>query len=599
MNLFNLVATVTLDSSDYEKKVNNAEKDIEQLGSTTERETKKMKINWSGMAKGVDKGLTFMSKSILGAGTALVGLSISTQESRQQMKLLESSFQNSGHSAEIAQETYKNMYGILGDQGQTVEAVSFLAKLGKTQEELNKLTTISAGVYSQFGNALPIEGLTEAILETSKTTLVTGGLSDALEWAGINVEDYNEQLGALKTEQERVDFITKTLDETYSKMGETYQNNQKDVIDSRNAQVELDKAMNELGATTAPMVTEAMRLLAEKLPELTTFLVENKDTIFQVSGVVIGATIAYKGLMIVASIANAIKTLSGIMSLAKIQTTALTVVTNAQTFATTLATVATTALNGALAILTSPITLVIGAIGALIGIVYLLIKNWDTVKEVGAKAVDYILNAWKNVSSWFNENVIQPIANMFRGLWDTIVSIFSFGGRVFVGIKEGITSVFKSVVNGLISGFNKIISVPLKVISNALKTIHNINLPLIGKPFTIVPNGFRIPQIPHLATGDVAQPNNEYLAILGDNKKEQEVVSPLSTMKKAFVEADYENPRQVTYQSNELNASLLIEIRDLLKNMKVYIDGKTLVGAIIGDIDKSLGILNSRKLKGV
>ena len=42
---------------------------------------------------------------------------------------------------------------------------------------------------------------------------------------------------------------------------------------------------------------------------------------------------------------------------------------------------------------------------------------------------------------------------------------------------------------------------------------------------------------PALATGTVVPPNREFLAMLGDNKTETEVVSPLSTMKQAMLEA--------------------------------------------------------------
>lgn len=42
---------------------------------------------------------------------------------------------------------------------------------------------------------------------------------------------------------------------------------------------------------------------------------------------------------------------------------------------------------------------------------------------------------------------------------------------------------------------------------------------------------------PALATGTVVPPNREFLATLGDNKREPEVVSPISTMKQAFMEA--------------------------------------------------------------
>lgn len=43
--------------------------------------------------------------------------------------------------------------------------------------------------------------------------------------------------------------------------------------------------------------------------------------------------------------------------------------------------------------------------------------------------------------------------------------------------------------------------------------------------------------IPALATGTVVPPNRQFMAILGDNKHETEVVSPLSTMKQALMEA--------------------------------------------------------------
>ena len=43
--------------------------------------------------------------------------------------------------------------------------------------------------------------------------------------------------------------------------------------------------------------------------------------------------------------------------------------------------------------------------------------------------------------------------------------------------------------------------------------------------------------IPALAQGTVVNPGHQFAAILGDNRVEQEVVSPLSTMKEAFIEA--------------------------------------------------------------
>lgn len=56
------------------------------------------------------------------------------------------------------------------------------------------------------------------------------------------------------------------------------------------------------------------------------------------------------------------------------------------------------------------------------------------------------------------------------------------------------------------------------------------------KPFDWIQT-INVPQIPKLAQGSVVPPNSEFMAILGDNTQEHEVVSPVSTMKQAFKEA--------------------------------------------------------------
>lgn len=103
----------------------------------------------------------------------------------------------------------------------------------------------------------------------------------------------------------------------------------------------------------------------------------------------------------------------------KIAETAATVAYNV---AVTAATATTWLFNTALAVLTSPITLVIGAIAALVAGIYLLVKNWDTVKEAGAKAWEFIKNAWKDAANWFNATIIKPISENFNNLGKSITN---------------------------------------------------------------------------------------------------------------------------------------------------------------------------------
>ncbi|MDE6678704.1 MAG: hypothetical protein K2K02_06660, partial [Ruminococcus sp.] len=56
-------------------------------------------------------------------------------------------------------------------------------------------------------------------------------------------------------------------------------------------------------------------------------------------------------------------------------------------------------------------------------------------------------------------------------------------------------------------------------------------------PFEWLPS-ISVPQIPYLAQGTVVPANyGNFLAVLGDNKRETEVVSPLSTIEQAVTNA--------------------------------------------------------------
>ncbi|RDU21942.1 phage tail protein [Anaerosacchariphilus polymeriproducens] len=162
---------------------------------------------------------------------------------------------------------------------------------------------------------------------------------------------------------------------------------------------------------------------------------------------------------------------------------------------------------------------------------------WKFIKEAfSLKSIKSFFNdVWDVVKAPF-ESVGTWFKNTFSAAWEKVKEVFSTGGKVFDGIKDGIGEAFKAVVNTLIRGINAVISVPFKVINGALNTIRNISIPVAGKVFNGLPT-IDAPQIPQLATGTVVPANyGNFLAILGDNKREAEVVSPLSTMKQALKE---------------------------------------------------------------
>lgn len=216
-------------------------------------------------AAGIAGGLAAIGAAAVAAVGSFLSLAESTREARENFNKLETGFTTAGHSAEDASKTYRELYGILGDEGQATEAAAHLALLANNQEDLSKWTDIAAGVYAQFGASLPIENLTEAANETAKSGKLTGGLVDALVWAGVSEEEFQAQLDATTSEQERQALITETLNGLYSEQSEKFKELNADIIAAREADAALTQAMAELGAIAEPIMTTLKMLSVEFL----------------------------------------------------------------------------------------------------------------------------------------------------------------------------------------------------------------------------------------------------------------------------------------------------------------------------------------------
>lgn len=160
---------------------------------------------------------------------------------------------------------------------------------------------------------------------------------------------------------------------------------------------------------------------------------------------------------------------------------------------------------------------------------------WDGIKAAAGTAWEGVKSAWNTVSTWFTDNVSTPIKKVFTGIWDGITKgageawdgikkafskvsdwfkdtfsvawkavkdVFSTGGKVFDGIKDGIVSAFKTVVNAIIGGINKVIKIPFEAINGILDKIKKVEIAGV-KPFDSLITKLTVPQIPELAQGGV------------------------------------------------------------------------------------------------
>ena len=114
----------------------------------------KAKTSAGNLAKGA---------AAVGAGAAaliggMVGLANETAEFQEDMGKLKTAFETNGHTMETANAVYSDFVGLLGETDQSVEAANHLAALTSNTQELSSWGDIASGVYSRFGDSLPLEG---------------------------------------------------------------------------------------------------------------------------------------------------------------------------------------------------------------------------------------------------------------------------------------------------------------------------------------------------------------------------------------------------------------------------------------------------------
>lgn len=255
-----------------EKKIDEATKDIKGFGDTSKKESKKFSESMKAAGRVVGQSLKAVGIALAATATALVALTESTAEYRRNQALLSASFQTAGGSAEDAAKTYNSLYRVLGDDGQATEAAQHLAKLTTNQEDLAEWTNICQGVYATFGASLPIESLTEAANETAKTGTVTGALADALNWAGISEDEFNQKLAACNTEAEREQLIRETLNGTYSDAAANYEATAAQTLAANEAQAKLTNGLAAIATAVEPVITLFKAGLGDTLAELVPFL---------------------------------------------------------------------------------------------------------------------------------------------------------------------------------------------------------------------------------------------------------------------------------------------------------------------------------------
>lgn len=248
-----------------ENMANKFDKTAENMADSTEDAGDSVSSMTVALGNLVAKGIETAVSAIVDMVGALWNLDEATEEYRIAQGKLQTAFEAAGYSVEDAEKAYTEFYKILGDTDTATEASQLLAQLADNEEDLSEWTNIAAGVYGTFGDALPIEGLIEAANETAKVGEVTGTLADALNWAGISEDEFNEKLAACSSESQRNNLIMQTLSQTYDEASEAFYRNNESIIAAREAQAQLDDTLAGLGETIANIKNSIANELAPSI----------------------------------------------------------------------------------------------------------------------------------------------------------------------------------------------------------------------------------------------------------------------------------------------------------------------------------------------
>ena len=549
--LQDLKVKISLDTSQFQKEIDNVGRQTSSLSSTIQK------------VGGVVAG-AFATKSVIDFGKKVAGVGIEYNALREtsqatwetllgsqdaaieQLERIEKFAASTPYSKMGVDQMAKHLHNA-GFEGQAVfdkltEIGNMGSAFGVQEESLIEMVRQFSQVqqagtaYTEDLNILQERSIPilEALAE--QTGLTVGEIKKMASEGKISADMYNQALesiagttdNAMKLQSETFSGMMSTLQDNLSTLSglltEQVFNALKGLVEWLNPGIEafnkiyketgsfkeaIEGALDALGLDKWVDFANKIEEAYNKVKEFTQALKENEDFLFfaALAATALGlALIFYNGAAIIAAASTAAQELALKLMVAW----------------ETIATGASVILGAVIGFLTSPITLVILAIAALIGIIYLLIKNWDEVKEAASKCWDWIVQKWQGACEWFRTTVLEPLKKWWNDLWG---GIKTWASEAWEGIKgiwnacvgwfnDTIINPVKTAFSELWNGIKEFLSNPLEGIKGMFKNAFNwiidkMNWVIDGLNKFQVPDwvpllggkGVNIPRIPRLWKG--------------------------------------------------------------------------------------------------
>lgn len=437
------------------------------------------------------EALSSLADGISSAGEAMRSM---VDESKEYMKImgqLEASSKNLGYTTKETEQTYMQLYGVLGDNQTAATATANLQALGLEQGQLVQMTDAAIGAWAQYGDSIPIDSLAEAINETAQTGKVTGTFADVLNWAGTSEDAFNEKLQSTSDKTERANMILQEMaKQGLIKSAEGFRENNAALVESNEAQAKYEEAMSKLAEAIMPAVSNAMELAAGAIEKITGFFstlpepAQKFATIIGTLLVVLGALapVILSAVAAFTMLQAPLLPIVGIIA-AVVAGVALLVAafknlweTN-EGFRQTIGEI-WAQIQSAISVALSMIQQIISAFVQLVSVIW---EQWgDTIMTV-------VSNTISMITTIINEglNIIQNVIKLFtailegdwEGAWDAVKNILS---SVLNILKTLVSTAFKNMVTIISSVGSKIGSAVKSAFQSAISFITSLPSKALG-----------------------------------------------------------------------------------------------------------------------
>lgn len=458
-----LKVIISAEVAKFKKGMSEAKAELTKFKDQVKNvDTSTIDANFQKLGSSISSAMKIGAASVAAFVAALAGIALGTAQTQADLAALNASFTQAGLSADTASSTMSRLYGVIGETDQAVEASQQIALLANSEQEAAKWAELASGVMGTFSDALQPETFYEAANETLKLGEATGAFVQMLEGTGVmSVEEFNAALAACTTEEEKQALMLEVSQKAMGEAGEAWDSATQKLQEQRQAQLEMETALADVGAAVSPVVTAFMSFASDALAACTPYLEDIANNLAPTLADVL-STVA-SALADAFNWASQHKTL--LMVIGGIILTVVTAITLYNVVAAVKAAMAVaevttvwglvaayTAQAAAMLVALAPYLLIAAAIAAVIAIIVICITHWDEIK---AKVLE-VAEAIKTKVQEMKDKVVNFFTELASKIKNKVEEIKTNAKNKFEEIKTAITEKIQAAKQAVVDKFNEI-----------------------------------------------------------------------------------------------------------------------------------------------